>query len=191
MTVSPWTEVQLAVGGALRLALGDRRGLGFFDVSLEGFWRSFRAAAICYPMYLFLLVTRVTSAQWEAAGWPSVILVETIAYVIAWVAFPLLMLHIAHWLGRDHRFLAFMVAYNWSQVPQTVLLTIIGLDAATDLFPPQIVQFAEAIATIAVLVYEWYIARVALAVSGPQAALVVVIDVVLGTTLARVAQGLH
>ena len=191
MTVSPWIEVQLAVGGALRLACGDRRGLGFFDASLDGFWRSFRAAAICYPMYLFLLGTRVTSAQWAAAGWPTVIFVETIAYVIAWVAFPLLMLHIAHWLGRDHRFLAFMVAYNWSQVPQTILLTIIGLDAATGLFPPHIVQFLEAIATLAVLVYEWYIARVALAVSGPQAALVVVIDVVLGTTLGRVAQGLH
>jgi hypothetical protein len=191
MTVSPWIEVQLAVGGALRLACGDRRGLGFFDVSLDGFWRSFRAAAICYPMYVFLLSSRVTSVQWAATGWPTVILVETIAYVVAWVAFPLLMLHIAHWLGRDHRFLAFMVAYNWSQVPQTVLLTIIGLDAATGLFPPNVVRFAEAIALIAVLVYEWYIARVALAVSGPQAALVVVVDVVLGTTLGRVAQGLH
>jgi len=50
MTVSPWAEVQLAVGGALRLACGDRRGLGFFDASLDGFWRSFRAAEICYPM---------------------------------------------------------------------------------------------------------------------------------------------
>jgi len=191
MTVSPWAEVQLAVGGALRLACGDRRGLGFFDASLDGFWRSFRAAAICYPMYLFLLTARVTSAQWAAAGWPTVIFVETIAYVIAWVAFPLLMLHIAHWLGRDHRYLAFMVAYNWSQVPQTVLLTIVGLDAATGLLPPHIIQFVEAVATLAVLVYEWYIARVALAVSGPQAALVVVIDVVLGTTLGRVAQGLY
>jgi hypothetical protein len=191
MTVSSWVEVQLAVGGALRLACGDRRGLGFFDASLDGFWRSFRAAAICYPMYLFLLSLRITSPEWAAAGWPTVVLVETIAYVVSWVAFPLLMLHVAHFFGRDHRFLAFMVAYNWSQVPQTVLLTIVGLDAATGLFPPHIMQFVEAIATIAVLVYEWYIARVALAVSGPQAALVVVIDVVLGTTLGRVAQGLY
>ena len=111
--------------------------------------------------------------------------------MIAWVAFPLLMLHIAHWLGRDHRFLTFMVAYNWSQIPQTVLLTIVGFDAATGLLPPNILRFAEAMATIAVLVYEWYIVRVALAVSGPQAVLIVVIDVVLGITLGRVAQGLH
>jgi hypothetical protein len=191
MTVSAWIEVRLAVGGALRLACGDRRGLGVFDASLDGFWRSFRAAAICYPMYLFLLGSRLTAAQWAAAGWPTVLLVETIAYVIAWVAFPLLMLHVAHWLGRDNRFLTFMVAYNWSQIPQTVLLTIIGFDAATGLLPPNFVRFAEAMATIAVLVYVWYIAKVALAVSGRQAVLVVVIDVVLGTTLGRVAQGLH
>ena len=32
-TASAWTEVQTAVGGALRLAVGDRRGLKFFDTS--------------------------------------------------------------------------------------------------------------------------------------------------------------
>jgi hypothetical protein len=191
MTVSPWVEVQLAVGGALRLACGDRRGLGFFDASIEGFWRSFRAAAICYPMFLFLLGSRVSAAQWEAAGWPTVILVETIAYVISWVAFPLLMLHIAHFLGRDNRFLAFIVAYNWSQIPQTVLVTLIGIDAATGLLPPSAVQFAQAMAMLAILVYEWYIARVALAISGGQAVLVVVFDLVLVTTLDRVAHSLH
>jgi hypothetical protein len=191
MTVSPWIEVQLAVGGALRLACGDRRGLGFFDVSIDGFWRSFRAAAICYPLYLFLLTSRVTAAQWAAAGVPTIVLVETIAYVIAWVAFPLLVLQIAHWFGRDQRFLAFMVAYNWSQIPQTVLLAIVGLDAATGLLPSPVVHFVEAITTIAVLVYEWYIARVALAVTGAQATLVVIIDVALGTALGRVAQSLY
>ena len=67
MTVSPWIEVQLAVGGALRLACGDRRGLGFFDVTIDGFWRSFRAAAICYPLYLFLLISRVGAAKWTKA----------------------------------------------------------------------------------------------------------------------------
>jgi hypothetical protein len=142
-------------------------------------------------MYLFLLSLRITSPEWAAAGWQTVVLVETIAYVVSWVAFPLLMLHVAHFFGRDHRFLAFMVAYNWSQIPQTVLLTIIGLDATTGLLPANFVHFAEAMATIAVLVYEWYIARVALTVSGAQAALVVVIDVVLGSALGRVTHALY
>ena len=72
-----------------------------------------------------------------------------------------------------------------------MLLTIVGLDAATGLLPLNLLHFAEAMATIAVLVYEWYIARVALAVGGAQAALVVVIDVVLGSTLGRVTHALY
>ena len=37
MTLGAWTEVQLAVGGALRLAVGDRRGLAFFEASIDAF----------------------------------------------------------------------------------------------------------------------------------------------------------
>ena len=191
MTVSAWIEVQLAVGGALRLARGDPSGLGFFDTSIDGFWRSFRAAVICYPFFLILLGFRVSTARWQAAGLMPIVIVETIGYVISWVAFPLLMLPLSRWLGREEQFLPFMVAYNWSQIPQTVLLTIIGLDAWAGLLPSNMVHFAEAAATIAVLVYEWYIARVALAVSGAQAALVVIIDVMLGSTLGRVAHSLY
>lgn len=191
MTLPAWTEVQLAVGGALRLAIGDRRGLGFFDVSLDGFWRSFRAAAICYPLYLVLLGFRVTAAQWAESGAASIILVETIAFVISWVAFPLVVLPIARWLGRENRFLAFMVVYNWSQIPQTALLALVALDGVTGLLSTPALHYAELGATIAVLLYEWYIARVALAVSVAQAVLIVVADLLLGTALGRVAEGLY
>jgi hypothetical protein len=186
-----WTEVQLAVGGALRLACGDRRGLGFFDASIDGFWRSFRAALICYPMYLLLLGFRIAAAQWETSGVAAILAVETIAYVISWTALPLLVMKLAHWLGRDSRFLPFMVAYNWSQIPQTALFVLVGLDGATGLLPPSAAGFTELLAAVAALVYEWYIARVALAVTGAQACLVVIVDLLLGTTLGRVAESLY
>src|SRR5260370_42305757 len=118
MASAAWTEVQLAVGGALRLAVGDRRGLGFFDASIEGFWRSFRAGLICYPFYLLLVSFRVTAAQWEVSGVAPILVVETIAFVISWVAYPLLILPVSRQLGRRARFLSFMVAYNASQIPQ-------------------------------------------------------------------------
>jgi len=191
MTIPPWTEVQLAVGGALRLACGDRRALAFFDTSIDGFWRSFRAAAICYPMYLLLLSFRVSAAHWSQSGVPIVVIVETIAYVISWVAFPLLILPLARWVGREDRFLAFMVVYNWSQIPQTALFVLVALDGATGLLAASALQFAQLAATIAVLVYEWYIARVALAVTGAQAGVVVMADLVLGSLLGRLAVSLY
>ena len=191
MTIPPWIEVQLAIGGALKLARGDRRGLGFFDYSLEGFWRSFRAAAICFPFYLALLSFRMAAPQWAQFGIADILVVETIAYVISWVAFPLVVLPVTRWLDRESRFLVFMVVYNWCQVPQTVLFFMIGIDGATGLVPRDIVQFADLIATAAVLLYEWYIARVTLSLPGAFAVLIVLIDLVLGTALSRLAEALY
>ena len=191
MSAAAWSEVQLAVGGALRLARGDRSGLAVFDTSIDGFWRSFRAAIICYPLYLLLLSFRVAGPQWAASGIAKILIVETIAYVISWVAFPLAILPLVGWLGREHRFLAFMVAYNWSQIPQSALFVLVGLDSAAGLLPPPAAHTAELAATLAVLVYEWYIGRVALAVTRAQATLVVIIDVALGVLLSRVSVGLY
>jgi hypothetical protein len=191
MSASVWTEIQFALGGALRLAIGDRRGLGFFDISLDGFWRSFRAAAICYPLFLVLVAVRVEPAQWAASGAPRIIFVETISYAIAWTAFPLLMLRLAGWFNRDNRFLAFIVAYNWAQIPQTALIAIVAVDRAIGILPGSAGGFVELTAMLAVLVYEWFIARVALAVTGVQAIVVVVFDVMLGIVLARIAHMLY
>ncbi len=191
MTSAAWTEVQLAVGGALRLACGDRRGLGFFDTSIDGFWRSFRAGLICYPFYLVLLSFRIAGPQWAESGVATILVVETIAYVISWVAFPLLILRVARQFHRDDRFLPFMVAYNWSQIPQTVLVVLVGLDGASGLLPPSGAHLAGLLAAIATFVYEWFIARVALAVTGTQATLVVIIDLLLGTALGRIAGSLY
>jgi hypothetical protein len=183
--------VQLAVGGALRLARGDASGLGWFDTSIDGFWRSFRAGLIAYPLFLILLAFRVSSAHWAASGMFRIVVVETIGYVISWVAFPLLVLPVTRWLGREHRFLAFIVAYNWSQIPQTALFVLVGADAAAGLFPSGVAQLVEFVAAIAVLVYEWYIARVALQVSASQAVPVVALDMLLGVLLSRVTEALY
>lgn len=191
MGPAAWTEVQLALGGALRLACGDRRGMSFFDVSIDGFWRSFRAGLICYPLNLVLLGFRVTTADWQQYGAASILIVETIAYVISWVAFPLLILQLSAWFNRQDRFIAFMVAYNWAQVPQIVLALLLALDIATGLVGGSAAHFAILAVLIATFCYEWYIARVALAVTVAQAAVIVMVDFLLGETLSRIAEALY
>src|SRR5690348_16709460 len=54
--------------------------------------------------------------EWERSGPLQIGLVETIGYVIAWSAFPLIMLGVTRWIDRARRFVDFMVPYNWSQV---------------------------------------------------------------------------
>ena len=191
MPARAWAEVQLAIVGSLRLARGDRGGLSFFDRSVDGFWRSFRAAVIAYPLYLALLSMRVTDAEWERSGALLIATVETIAYVIAWVAFPLIMLAVTRRLGREHRYFDFMVPYNWSQVPQSALFVLVGLETESGVLGASPAQAIEAAAAIAVLVYEWFIARVALETTAAGAALVVLVDLLLGVLVSHVASGLY
>jgi hypothetical protein len=191
MSTPAWVEMRLALAGTLRLARGDRGALGCFDTSIEGFWRSFRAALICYPLYLLLLSFRVTEAKAEASGLLRIVVVETIAFVIAWVAFPLLIMQITRWIGREGYFLRFMVAYNWAQVPQTSLFVVIALVGAGGLLSSGLIQLVELVAALAVLAYLWFIARVGLGVASGAAALIVLVDVLLGSLLSRVTEALY
>ena len=63
--------------------------------------------------------------------------------------------------------------------------------SASRLFSAEFAQVAEFAAAVAVLVYEWYIARVALAVSASRAVPVVLIDLLLGTVLGRITTALY
>jgi hypothetical protein len=186
-----WLEGRLALAGSLRLARGEPGGLSFFDRSLDGFWRSFRAAVICYPLYLVLLSMRVSVADWQRSGGWRIVVVETIGYVIAWVAFPLMMLTVTRWIGRAHRFFDFMVPYNWCQVPQSALFVLIGLVSAGGALGVRVSAAIEIGAAIATLVYEWFIARVALSTTGLAAVFVVLLDLVLGALINRITGGLY
>ena len=191
MPVTSWAELRWALVGCLRLARGDRGGLACVDRSLDGFWRSFLSGFLSYPFFLVLLTMRVSLADWKAAGGLQIILIETIGYVISWVAFPLVMLPVLRWIGREQRFFDFMVPYNWCQLPQSILFVLVGLESETAVLSAPISQTIEIAAAIAVLVYEWYIARVALETSGAAATLVVLVDLVLGVLVTRAASGLY
>ncbi len=191
MPTTAWLEMRLALAGTLRLAQGNRGGLTYFDRSLDGFWRSFRAAFIAYPLYLVLLTMRVSVPEWHRSGGLRIVIVETIAYIIAWVAFPLIMLAVTRWLGREHRFFDFMVPYNWSQVPQSALFVLVGLESESGVLSAPVAEAIDLAAAAAVLAYEWYIARVGLETTGLAAAVVVVVDLVLGAFLNHIASGLY
>ena len=189
-----WVEVRLALAGTWRLARGDRGGLSYFDRSFDGFWRSFRAAIISYPLYLVLLAMRVSVGDWQRSGGLRIVTVETIGYVIGWVAFPLLMMTVTQRLGRAHRFFDFMVPYNWCQLPQSALFVLAGLAVEGGMLGPQPGESIGIVAVFATLVYEWYvwyIARVALDTTAAAAVFIALLDFVLGVVISQVAVGLY
>lgn len=178
-----WQEIRTALLGALILARGDARGLANFDASLGGFWRSYRAAAISYPLYLALILWH-SGAAWRVA------VVGTIGVVVSWTAFPLVMLSVCRRLDRDDHFFGFMTAYNWCQVPQIVLFSAITAIEAVGIVGAG-AAVIELAAAAAVFVYEWFVARVALDVSVPVAVIVVVVDVALAAMIQLIDESLY
>ena len=191
MAMTASSEIRRALTGALRLARGDRGGLAYFEPTIDGFWRSFRAGFLAYPLFLALLAMRTSGAAWTASGGVQIILVETIGYVIAWAAFPLAMLKVSELMGRERRFFTFMVAYNWAQVPQSALFVLVALEAESGLFGAGGTRLIGLAAAFAALAYEWFIARVGLEVSGLFAALVVFLDLLLTLLVSITAAALY
>jgi hypothetical protein len=177
--------------GAWRFARLDRGAMLWFDRGIDGLWRSFWAAAVAYPGFIVLLVLRTAPAQWQASGGWRVLAVETIGYVIGWTLFPLVILPFCRWLGRAGEAIDFIIAYNWSQVLQTGLFLGLAALEGGGLMPGAAAGPIFGLAFLAVLAYEWFIARVALDAGGVAATAVVLIDLVLNAVVQRVTLSLY
>jgi hypothetical protein len=151
----PSAELVRAIHGALRLARFDPQGFNFFNRTLEGFWRSFFAAVLVGPMQLLLTFEVASTSDGTARlgdGW----LLGLLAFVVHWLAFPVVMLSVVDWLDRRHRYFVFMVALNWSNVVQVLLLLFVYSPVVSGLLPPEVTRLVGAGAVAFILVYEWF-----------------------------------
>ncbi|MHA1568416.1 MAG: hypothetical protein ACTSXZ_03015 [Alphaproteobacteria bacterium] len=178
-------EITRALYGAWRLARLDPGGLAWFNDSVDGFWRSFFAAAIAAPGFALFVALRLAPLP-VTAGPVRLVLIEVIAYVIGWVAFPLLMFYVARLIDRESRYIRFIVAANWAAVLQMALFVIVtGL--ARGFLPDAATAIIGAVVTGAILFYQWFIARTALSVPGVAAAGIVLMDLVVGVFVNNIA----
>jgi hypothetical protein len=172
-------EIARAVYGAWRLAHLDTAGMNFFDRSVEGFWKSFFAAVLVLPGYALLLMMHATGGEDYSAGPARILAVESLTYVIAWVAFPLVMFYLTQNIGRSGEYIGFIVAYNWAQVIEIAAYLPVKAVTAGHLLPDPVGGFLSMAVHIVVLAYEWFIARTALRISGPGAAGIVILALAL------------
>lgn len=181
-------ELAAALFGVWRLARLDSDGLKFFPDSLEGFWRSFWAAAIIAPAYLLLVGIHLAGGEVERP-WRFVPL-QVIGYVISWVAYPLVMAHLVRLLDREPRYFRYMCAYNWFHLAQTALLLPVSLLGAAGILPEGLLFIIGMAALSAILMYQWFIAVHGLAIDGMAATGLVMIDLLLSLLVNGIAEGM-
>ena len=165
-----------ALYGAYRLARADTAGMSYLDTSLDGFWQSFFAAVMVAPLFVLLLIIRFNTNGLEVSAIRFLAL-ESIAYVIGWVLFPLISYYLVQVLEREKQYLGFIVAYNWASVLQNAIYLPFAILFELGMFGGNAAEFVNLILLCLVLAYTWFVTRTALDVSGFVASGLVVLDV--------------
>jgi len=175
-------EAGIGLFGAWQLAKFNAHGQQFFDNSVTMFWRSFSAAVIALPAYVITSLLPLGMKE-TTVGPLGVLIIEGIAYVIAWTLFPLVMFHVTKLIDRGRWYCRYIAAYNWATVLQVSLFLVVSLAVASGLLPSALAELLKFLAFVAVLAYQWFIARVMLEASGPAAMGIVLLDLVISVVL--------
>jgi len=180
-------EAAKGLYGAWRLARGDPGGLAYFDTGIDGFWRSFNAAFFALPGFAALVLLAVADYPGEV-NLPGVLLVETIAYVIDWFAFPLAAVYVCQWLGKRDAYFRLIVALNWAKVIEAAVMVPGALLAS--LAPGGVLTLIPIAIFVGVLFYHWYVIRVSLNTGAGEAIMVTVINLTISLITALWARTL-
>jgi hypothetical protein len=186
-------EARRALTGAWWLFLRRPDGMRFFDLTVEGFWRSFGAIWLVLPAYAVIaladrhlrLADPNVAAGFSDAAYAAATVIEL---AIDWVALPVLLGILARPLGIADRYVPFIVARNWATViallPYAVAALLVG-------FGPDIAQLGSILSLAAlflVLRYAYVVARIALGAGIAFAVGLVAVDFLLSLTIQLVVE---
>lgn len=155
-------EIWSSIYGALRLAFFDETGHSHFNVSVEGFWRSFFAAVLVAPGYILLASQGIVAGDQSLSVW--MVFVHALIYVVSWAIFPLAAFFVIDMLKLGHRFTGLIVAVNWAAVIE-VSIMILGLGLAM-ILPSEAGNLLIVAIVIGLIIYQWFVIRTALQSSG-------------------------
>lgn len=183
-------EIVRGLRGAVQLAKFDRSAIEYFQNTPNAFWISFQAAIVALPPYavLQLLAFYNSPANIETG---RIVLVETSAYVIGWVFFPLIMVSLTEFLDRSDKYFQFIVAWNWAVVLQLCLYLSAVVLATSGIVPNKLIPLLSLFVITAILTYQGFIAFLMLDVSVRCASIIVLIDFVFAILLSHLASGLE
>jgi hypothetical protein len=179
-------EILRSIYAVWRLARLDPSGMSHLNLSVDGFWHSFFAAVLVAPGYA-LLVVQELMARPEAVSPAWAFMIETVAYVIGWAAFPLVAIVVTHLLGLSRNYAAMIIAANWAAVLQIGLFLVA---IALGFMLPPLAGLIVTLATIAILSYQWFLFRTALDTTGGIAVALVLVDLLVNSAVSLTADSL-
>ena len=167
-------EIRRSLHGAVLLARGDPGGMGWFDLSFDGFWRSFAGPLLAAPLYALLAAERYLRSGHEGPVGP-LLASEVAAYLLDVAALPLLAILLVRFLALGPRYVPLVVATNWAALLQAAaFLAAVVVGGAI----PPLRGLLPLLVWLAMVFYQWFVVRTALGSTGNVAAAVVALNFV-------------
>lgn len=177
-----------SIDAAFGLALRDQNAWAGFDLTANGFFRSFAALLIVMPLNVLyeILLTNAIIGKKIAAGQKvtgsfemSDAVFSAIALCAQWMIFPIAMIFVLRFLGLAHRYSTLIIAHNWGSVVVFLAnipgfaLYAIGLVSADVAFDLAFIVLGLT------LYYRFYIAQTALDAGASTAGAITLLDFLL------------
>ena len=141
-------DIQQYVTAAWRLMLGQRDAVRLLDLSADGFWNSFYAIIVAFPL-MFTGWVAAANGLGEFApdfgGRLSILLRLMTIDFAAWIVPLVLLAFVARPIGIADRFVAYVVASNWGSVISSVVMLPISL---LDLFVAADSEIADSLSLV-------------------------------------------
>jgi hypothetical protein len=173
-------EIRQSIAGALRLLRHDAGALSLFNLTDDGFWRSFFALVLVLPMMMVVDVVFTTSDTVPLAAKLSR---SSVNLVLHWMLFAAIALPLCIAAGLERRYKTFITVYNWASIVVIGLLLVPAILVLSGVLTIEGGQFIVTATSIYVIFYLWFVVKTALESNGWIAAGFVLLDFVLNVTV--------
>ncbi|WP_138380672.1 hypothetical protein [Luteithermobacter gelatinilyticus] len=159
--IAEWVQ---SVKGAWALAQFNPLGLAYFDMSAEGFWKSFWAMAVAAPLFLASLYVGQEAARLNDL--PSTLLPSLISYALHLPLTAFIMIYFTRYMKIDANYAPMIITYNWSTVITYLVTVPVHLLIMTGVVRPDVGILMTMIVSGYVYIYRWFVFKVSLQISG-------------------------
>jgi hypothetical protein len=180
-------EILRSLTGAGHLFLDRPDALRYFDISIDGFWRSFGAILLVLPSFALVALaerTRILSdSVQEGFDGGAFLLNKAISLGVDWVAFAIVFAFVAGPLGLGRTYSTFIIARNWGTVLAVIPFALVALLYLAGMLSADVADFLSLGFWIVVIRYNYLIARRALGAEIGVAVAIIVSDFALSLTI--------
>ena len=164
--------------------------MSYFDDSIEGFWKSFFAAALVAPAYA-IEIALGQEALGDSLGSLRTILIHLLAYSLSWTVFPVVVHPVCQAMDRETAYVRYIVAYNWAKAIQMAIYLPVILIVWLEILPESLALLLHTVVyVLLVFGYQWFVTRSALDIKALPASGLVALDFMVSFVLGLLVFGM-